>query len=88
MKIGLLYGKTLNYFQLEVIRHLFELSNHTICVCVIDNTPPKTLTQKLIGNLRKGRGGYIFIMAFSYYSRKRNLPKTQNHFFWEKIYPI
>lgn len=81
MKIGLLCGKTLNSFQLEVIKSLFGLSNHDICVCVIDNTPPKTLTQKLIGNLKKGRGGYVLLWLLSYYSRKRNFPKTHNHFF-------
>jgi methionyl-tRNA formyltransferase len=45
---------------------------------VIDDSPEKSITQKIIKNLRKGRGGYILIMAFqSFLTRKEATVNTE-----------
>ena len=79
MKIGIL----LNYFIQEHKKQSLELilndPNFNINLAIIDNKKPLTLMQKLLKNLKRGRGGYVFIMAINKLLNKKN--KQTNKFF-------
>ena len=72
MKIGIL----LNYFIQEHKKQSLELilndPNFNINLAIIDNKKPLTLMQKLLKNLKRGRGGYVFIMAINKLLNKKN----------------
>jgi folate-dependent phosphoribosylglycinamide formyltransferase PurN len=65
MKILLLCAPALSDSQVRVLGPFLESPSHTLVACLIDNRPAKTALQKLRTNLRKGRGGYVLILAFN-----------------------
>jgi folate-dependent phosphoribosylglycinamide formyltransferase PurN len=64
MKIGLLISSNLTEFARNTLKPIIEDSSFSVKVAIIDNRPKKSIKQKLIKNIKRGRGGYIFIMAF------------------------
>lgn len=71
MKIGLLTSNSLSEFRLKTLTPILEDKNCSIKVAIIDNRPKKSLKQKLKKNIKRGRGGYILIMALqSIFSKK------------------
>jgi len=72
MKIGLLTSSSLSEFRLKTLQPILEDKSFEIKVAIIDKRPNKSLKQKLIKNIKRGRGGYIFIMAIeSFFSKKQ-----------------
>ena len=79
MKIGLLTTKNLSNFRINTLMPILNDSTFSIKLVLIDDKPKKTLKQKLIKNIKRGRGGYIFVMAFeSFLKRKDNYISTKN----------
>lgn len=72
MKIGLLTGRILTDFALQTLKPVLEDNSFKIELAIIDNRPRKSLLQKLNKNLRRGRGGYILIMALKSYISRQN----------------
>jgi len=72
MNIGLLTSKTLSDFNLKALQPILEDVSFNIKVALIDNRPEKSLKQKLKKNIKRGRGGYIIIMAFKRFLSKKN----------------
>lgn len=71
MNIGLLTSNSLSEFRLNTLKPIIEDNNFSIKVAIIDNRPKKSLKQKLKKNIKRGRGGYILIMALqSIFSKK------------------
>ena len=64
MKVVLLTSKAADEFQISVLDKLIN-SRHKILGWVVDTRETKSLYEKLKHNIKKGRGGYVLIMAFS-----------------------
>lgn len=63
MKIGLLMDVSLTTFRLETLKPILSSSAFNVEIAIIDDTPKKTRLQKLKKNLKRGRGGYVVVMA-------------------------
>lgn len=64
MNIGILVSKNgLSDFEQKVLKPILEDSRFNIKVASIDNRKTLTIKQKIFKNLKRGRGGYIVIMA-------------------------
>jgi folate-dependent phosphoribosylglycinamide formyltransferase PurN len=63
MKIALLTPTRLNPFRIATLRSILADPRFPIELAIIDDRVGKTLMKKLKNNLRKGRGGYVLIMA-------------------------
>lgn len=63
MRIGLLANSILTEFRLNTLKPILEDSSFSVELAVIYDIPAKTLWEKLIKNLERERGGYVFIMA-------------------------
>ncbi len=71
IKIGLLTSNSLSEYRLKTLKPILEDNHFSIKVAIIDKRPKKTLKKKLRKNIKRGRGGYIIIMAFqSIFSKK------------------
>ncbi|PRX39831.1 formyltransferase family protein [Salegentibacter salegens] len=64
MEIGLLTDHFITDFRLKTLNPILKDDNFLIRVALIDDRPKKSLLQRLKNNIKRGRGGYIFIMAF------------------------
>lgn len=64
MNIGLLTSTTLSDFWLKTLNPIIEDDSFNIKLAIIDNRPKSSISQKLRKNLKRGRGGYVLIMAF------------------------
>ena len=82
MKIGLLVDNSLRNFDINVIKSITSETSFEIKVVVIDDRPKKALTSRLVKNIRKGRGGYVFVMALArlFKSRTSKSVKTLSFF--------
>ncbi len=63
MRVVFLCAQMLNEFQARVIGPFLGSREHEVAGCVIDRRKPKPLLTKLVANLRRGRGGYVLVMA-------------------------
>ncbi|PIQ47515.1 MAG: hypothetical protein COW03_14815 [Cytophagales bacterium CG12_big_fil_rev_8_21_14_0_65_40_12] len=63
MKVGFLISDTLSEARLKVLNPVFNDPDFEIVVAILDKRPKLTVKQKLIRNLKKGRGGYVLVMA-------------------------
>jgi methionyl-tRNA formyltransferase len=63
MRIGLLAGRTLSEHHLRVLQPILADRDFEVALVVVDGRPPQRAGRKLIDHLRRGRGGYILIMA-------------------------
>lgn len=64
MNIIITCEKTLTAFRLKVLESLFESKKHKILACIVDDRSHKTSLQRLRKHIKKGRGGYVLVMAF------------------------
>ena len=72
MKIGILTSSSLSEFRLKTLQPILADKSFEIKVALIDKRPKKSLKQKLLKNIKRGRGGYIIIMAIeSFFSKKQ-----------------
>lgn len=63
MNIGILTTENIPDFEYKTLLSILNDNRFCIKLAVIDKRPQKTFIQKLKKNIRRGRGGYIFIMA-------------------------
>ncbi len=75
LKIGLLASGSLSDFRLKTLKPVVEDENFLIKFAVIDKRPGLKLHQKLKKNLKRGRGGYILIMALKSLLAKKEYSK-------------
>ena len=80
MKIGLLMSTGLSEFRLNTLKPILNDNAFSIEFAVIDDSPKKSNVQKIKRNLKKGRGGYIFIMAFEKLFEKGESPISTEEF--------
>lgn len=70
MKIGLLTSTGLSEFRQKSLAPILANNRLKVEVAVVDVRPKKTLKQKIRKHLKRGRGGYIIIMALqSFFSK-------------------
>ena len=67
----MLTGPSLNAFEQAVLEPFLSGSDHTLSGCVIDARPSRPLGQKVRDNLRRGRGGYVLVMALTLPLRRK-----------------
>ncbi len=63
MRVVVLSTRTVGEFQRNVLRPVFESPEFEIVGACVDCRPAKPPLQKLKKQLRKGRGGYVLVMA-------------------------
>lgn len=63
MNIGILTTECLSDFGYKILLPILNDDSFSVKLAVIDKRPGKTVVQKIKKNIRRGRGGYIFIMA-------------------------
>lgn len=78
MKIALLCGTGLDTFQQKVLQPILDDPTTEVVGALIDCRPRPSLKQRLLKNLRRGRGGYMIIMLFkSRLAKKKPSTGTQ-----------
>jgi folate-dependent phosphoribosylglycinamide formyltransferase PurN len=61
----------LDHFEHAVVRHVLEHRRDDVFGCVIDARPSRPLPARILSNLRRGRGGYVVVMAVRRVLRRR-----------------
>lgn len=72
IKIGLLASSSLSDFRIKTLKPILADNNFLIKVAIIDKRPKLSIKQKFKKNLKRGRGGYIIIMALKSFFSKNN----------------
>jgi folate-dependent phosphoribosylglycinamide formyltransferase PurN len=80
MKVGLLTDDSLSEFRLKTLIPILADNSFSIKVAVIDIRPNESLKQKLLKNIKRGRGGYILIMAFQRVFSKKGIGTSTTDF--------
>ncbi len=80
MKAIVMCGKGLGDFQKKVADTIIQSERHEIIACLIDERPPKSLSQRLWKNLKKGRGGYVLVMGIKSLFAKAPKTNTRTYF--------
>src|SRR4051794_21268769 len=70
MRIAVLAPRRLNDYYVRVLAHLFEDERTEVVGAVIDARPPKPMAEKLRRELKRGRGGYVAVMAAQAMTRR------------------
>src|SRR5690242_18254300 len=70
MRIAVLAPRRLNDYYVRVLAHLFEDERTEVVGAVIDSRPPKPMAEKLRRELKRGRGGYVAVMAVQALARR------------------
>lgn len=81
MRIGVLSGSSLDSFQQAVLNNIFEEASLEVVCAMIDARTKPSLKQRFLKNLRRGRGGYMMIMAFRRYLRPKETTVSAIDFF-------
>lgn len=78
MKIAILSGTSLDNFQLKVLKPIAEDPAIDIVSVLIDCRPKPSAKKRFLKNLKRGRGGFMFVMLFkSHFAKKRpSVPST------------
>jgi len=63
MRIGLLSRKTLSEHHLRILHSILADGAFEVALVVADARPPRSVIRKAIDHLRRGRGGYILVLA-------------------------
>lgn len=78
MRIGLLASTQMSNFVLNTLKPVFEDKNMEVALVIIDSRPKLTLKQKIKKNFKRGRGGYMLVMAAqSYFNKQQTGIKTK-----------
>jgi methionyl-tRNA formyltransferase len=80
MKIALLTSPRLSDFRIASLNPILNDTRFTVDTAIIDNRPGKTLPEKIRSNLKKGRGGYILVMAFQKLFGKKEITTDTEKF--------
>jgi folate-dependent phosphoribosylglycinamide formyltransferase PurN len=70
VNIAVLCGAELDGFQRAVLESVLGQEEHRVRACMVDVRPPPSALERLRTNLRRGRGGYVLVMALSYVFRR------------------
>lgn len=71
MRIGLLASTQMSDFVLNTLKPVLEDKHMDIALVIIDSRPRLTLKQKIKKNFKRGRGGYMLVMAVQSYFNKQ-----------------
>lgn len=63
MRIGLLSGRTLSEHNLRVLQPILADRDLEIRLVIVDSRPSQGAVWKVIDHIRKGRGGYVIVLA-------------------------
>lgn len=88
MRIALMCSKRTNEFQMKVIEALLSGNRHEACLCLIDARQEEELFKKTIRNLKRGRGGYIIVMALKSRKKKAAISFDTEGIMKEKNVPV
>jgi len=83
MRVFVLAAPSLNAFGRSVLERFVASGRHPLCGCAIDIRPRKPLARRLRDNLRRGRGGYVVVMAAKLFVRRRE-PSVATRAFCER----
>jgi len=73
VNIGMLVSDTISDFRQRTLKPVIEDERFNIKVAIVDKRPKKSFKEKLIKNIKRGRGGYMIVMAFQkLFSKKSN----------------
>ena len=81
MNVLALAGPALPGFQQAVLVPFLRSDEHPIVGCLIDARPRRPLRERLTVNLRRGRGGYVIVMAVNLLLRRREAKLDTRQFF-------
>lgn len=70
MRIGVLTRPFISEVNFEVLNSLFGDEHFNICLAIVDSKRALSIKKKILKNLKKGRGGYIFIMMIQSFLSK------------------
>ena len=70
MRIAVLAPRRLNDYYVRVLAHLFADERTEVVGAVIDARPAKPMKEKLRRELKRGRGGYVAVMAAQALARR------------------
>ena len=65
MRVGLLTSGDISKFRENTLAPILKDENFNVVIALEDKRPKKTFKQKLIKNFKRGRGGYMIVMAFN-----------------------
>jgi folate-dependent phosphoribosylglycinamide formyltransferase PurN len=79
MRIGILTKPVISEINKKVINHIIHDRNFQISIAIIDCRPKLSFKDKLLKNIRRGRGGYILVMGFNklFFKEKRSYRITE-----------
>jgi folate-dependent phosphoribosylglycinamide formyltransferase PurN len=80
MKIALLTSHHLSEFRIATLLPILKDIRFSIDVAIIDDRPGKTILEKIRSNLKKGRGGYVLVMAFQKVFGKKEITTDTDKF--------
>jgi folate-dependent phosphoribosylglycinamide formyltransferase PurN len=88
MRIGILVEEYLDEFNIKVLEEIVKDEGCEIVLAIKDQRPKKTMKQRLMRNIKKGRGGYIIIMAFNELISKREFTIKTEDFCQQNDIPL
>lgn len=79
MKIGLLTGPNINEFRLNTLKPILNDPDFSIRLAIVDDRPGDSMIKKLQKNIKRGRGGFVLIMALKSLlsSKEESVPTEQ-----------
>lgn len=80
MEIGILLGKVIQDYKIKTLELILNDSDFKIKYAIIDNKKSMSLWQKVLKNLKRGRGGYIVIMAFNKLFKSKSTSVNAEYF--------
>lgn len=72
IRVGILAGTTISDFRLKTLEPILGDNQFSIEVCIIDGRPEPGIAKKIKKNLKRGRGGYIIVMALNRFFSKKS----------------
>ena len=79
--IIILCGGSLTVFQQEVLNRIMSDSQIVVSATLIDARPGLSFMKRFKKNLRRGRGGYMLIMFFNHFRKKKEPVAAAKDFF-------
>ncbi|NEW60684.1 hypothetical protein GSY74_05250, partial [Sulfurovum sp. bin170] len=77
MNIGILVSNgDLSHFRVETLKPILEDDSFNIKLAIVDDRERKSFKQKIIKNFKRGRGGYMLVMAFQKLLSRRTTDET------------
>ena len=71
VRIIILCGEYLTVFQQEVLDHILSDPQIVVSAALIDARPGLSFMNRFMKNLKRGRGGYMLVMFFNHFRKKK-----------------